>query len=219
MNIVKTLSELDYFRNLNKQALSNLSHKALYRELEAREVLFHEGFEGTYFYILLQGSIRIFKTSAEGKESTIKIIHPGEFFAEAVLFKKSHYPATAIATEKSALVGINRDSFSGMFQDPESRSLFLAGVFEKLRFLSDQIHYLTSHDVEDRFFVFLIRNYGKQYRYTITLPKKDMASAIGTIPETFSRLIVRLTNLGVIVWKKNILTIKEGFWEMEYNDE
>ena len=70
--------------------------------------------------------------------------------------------------------------------------------------------------MEDRFFRFLISTYGKKDEYDILIPKKDIASAIGTIPETFSRLILRLTKMGIIAWKKNRLIMKDGFWENSY---
>jgi CRP-like cAMP-binding protein len=218
MDIIKLLKNLDLFKNLNSQALSALSKNAIHRTLEPKETLFSEGFEGSFFYILLKGNIRVYKTSYDGKESTIKIINPGEFFAEAILFGRTHYPASATATELSEIIAIHRDSFWSMIDNPESRNIFMVAVFEKLRYLTDRIHFMSSHDVEDRFFKFLTDNYGEKYEYNITIPKKDIASAIGTIPETFSRLIMRLTKMGIITWKQNNLVIKENFWEDSYFD-
>ncbi len=219
MDSEKVLKKLYLFKNLDDPALQELSENAIHRAIEPKEILFNEGFEGSYFYFLITGSIRVYKTSYDGKESTIKIIHPGEFFAEAVLFGRKQYPASAVATVISEIIAIHRDSFWKMINNPDSRNIFIGAVFEKLRFLTDQIHYLSSHDIEDRFFRFLIENYGKKYHYNITIPKKDIASAIGTIPETFSRLILRLTKMGIIEWKKNTLIIKEDFWEKNYPEE
>ncbi len=213
MNIQETLKKIDFFNGLDREALTALAASARITKLESRETLFNEGMDGTYFYILISGSVRVFKTTMDGKETTIKIIYPGEFFAEAVLFGKKIYPATAVATELSEVLCIHRESFRMMIGNDGSRDVFISALFDKLRFLTDQIHYLNSHDVEERFFMFLIKNFGRQYRYEISLSKKDIASAIGTIPETFSRLILRLTRMGIIAWKKNTLHIKEGFWD------
>jgi CRP/FNR family transcriptional regulator, dissimilatory nitrate respiration regulator len=219
MALTDTLKKIDLFAGVNRDALAALASSARIKKLEVKESLFNEGMEGIYFYVLLSGSVRVFKTTMDGKESTIKIIYPGEFFAEAVLFGKKSYPATAVATEPSEIVCINRDSFLAMIASSGARDAFISAVFDKLRFLTDQLHYLNSHDVEDRFFMFLIKNFGRQYRYEISLSKKDIASAIGTIPETFSRLILRLTKMGIIAWKKNTLHIKEGFWDNDFFDE
>lgn len=115
-----------------------------------------------YYIILLKGSIRIYKTSLDGKESTIKIINQDEIFAESILFWKKQYPATATAVEMSEIIAIYRDSFWKMMDNAGSRDIFLGAVFEKLRFLTDQIHYLSSCEVEDRFFKFIINTYGKK---------------------------------------------------------
>jgi CRP/FNR family transcriptional regulator len=105
-----------------------------------------------------------------------------------------------------------------MMNHPESRNAFIGTIFAKLRYLTEEIHYLSSHDVEDRFFRFLINNYGKKNKYEITIQKKDIASAIGTIPETFSRLILRLSKMGIIEWEKNTLIIKNDFWENNFEE-
>ncbi len=222
MNSEETIPEqihsCDLFKDLDETGLERLSREAVSREYRQREIIFTEGSEGSRFFICNSGSIRVFKTSSDGKESTIKIIHPGEFFAEVVLFRETRYPASAVATEPSQVLAIHRDAFREMLDTAESRNAFISGLFDKMRYLTDQIHYLTSHDVEERFFRFIADNYGKKHRYTMTLPKKDLASAIGTIPETFSRLLLRLTRRGIISWKENTLIIKEAFWESDFND-
>ncbi len=213
MDIISSLKRFDLFKDLDPGALKSLSIMAELRDLGPRDILFHEGFEGSHFYILIEGMIKLFKTSFEGKESTIKIIYPGEFFAEAILYEKTRYPVSATAIEKSEVIGIHRKSFWSMIENGDSRNRFIGEIFNKLRYLIDQIHHLSSLDVEERFFRFLLDNYGKKYKYRITIPKREIASAIGTIPETFSRLILRLTRLGIIGWKKNTLIIREGFWD------
>ncbi len=219
MDIHDRLKRFDLFDRLDERALKELARKAFYKDLEPRETIFNEGFEGKFFFLLLNGAVRLFKTSYDGKESTIKIIRPGEIFAEAVLYIKSEYPVSAVSIEKSEIIGIHRDSFREMMRDTDAGNLFIGAVFEKLRFLTDQIHFLSTHDVEDRFFRFLISTYGRKYRYDVSLAKKDIASAIGTIPETFSRLLLRLTKRGIIAWKKNTLILKEGFWDNDYFEE
>ncbi len=213
MDIKNTLKYNNFFESLDDDGLDLLSKNAQKLMLSQKEILFHEGFEGAHFYILLKGSIHVFKTSPDGKESTIRILHDGDFFGEAILFGKKIYPATARATERSELIGIHKDSFMSLLQNEKWRDRFILALFEKLRYLTGQLHYLYSFDVEDRFFYYVLNNYGMRNIYTIPISKKDFASAIGTIPETFSRLLVRLTKRGILTWKKDTLRIKESFWE------
>jgi CRP/FNR family transcriptional regulator, dissimilatory nitrate respiration regulator len=213
MNIADILREIDLFRDMDDSAIDELAKTAAVRRLAAREILFHEGNEGKHFFILRDGSIRAYKTSPEGKESTIKIITPGEFFAETVLFGRKSYPATAVASTDSTVVLLHRDSFRAMLDRREWRDAFISSCFNKMRYLTDTIHRLSSYDVEDRFFMFLLQTYGRSETCEIALPKKDIASAIGTIPETFSRMIQRLSAEGTIRWDRYTLTLRPGFWD------
>lgn len=209
---LNALKGTDIFSSLPSGVLQELSSRCSVRRLKHRDILFHEGFEGDSFFMTVSGAIRIFKTAADGSETTIKIIHAGEFFAEVILLGTSAYPASAIALSDAEVLVIQKDAFFKMLDSGNARK-FIAALFSKMRFLSEKIHYLNSYDVEERFFKFLIDHYGKQYHYEINIPKKDIASAIGTIPETFSRLILRLTKMKIITWEQNTVSIKEGFWD------
>ena len=156
MEIIDYLKQIDLFKDLDEKALNKLAQRAELHELEPRETLFNEGFEGKYFYIILSGLIRLFKTSFDGKESTIKIIYSGEFFAEAILYGKTHYPVSAVAIEPSKIIAVHRDSFWDMVENAESRKFFIGAIFDKLRYLIDQLHHISSLDVEERFFRFIL---------------------------------------------------------------
>jgi CRP-like cAMP-binding protein len=72
---------------------------------------------------------------------------------------------------------------------------------------------LAAYDVEQRFFRFLLQQFGRKEEYVVPLSKKDFAAAIGTIPETLSRLLLRLKKEGKAVWEKNVIRLRKGFWE------
>ena len=83
----------------------------------------------------------------------------------------------------------------------------------KQRYLAERVRHLISCDVEERFFLFLEQQYGRREQYSIALSKRDFAAAIGTIPETFSRLLLRLREQGRIRWEGRTLTLPAGFWQ------
>jgi CRP/FNR family transcriptional regulator len=97
--------------------------------------------------------------------------------------------------------------------DQGFRNDFIRMLMKKQRYLADQLHALTAYGVEDRFVRFLIEQYGTKDEYRILLTKKDIASAIGTIPETLSRLLRRMRREGKISVKGKIITLKSGFWK------
>lgn len=213
MDIDISLEKSELFSGLSPQHRKEIQGTGKEVPLEKGKTLFFEGDTGQSFFILLEGSIKLFRTSEDGKEIIVRILTGGEIFGEVVLFVNDNYPVSAIALESSSLFSISTTDFHKLMEDESFRNEFISVIMKKQRYLSNRIHYLSAYDVEDRFFKFLIENYGRQETYTINLSKKDLASAIGTIPETFSRLISRLKKRGIIHWEKKVLVLDKKIWE------
>ncbi|MCK4549637.1 MAG: Crp/Fnr family transcriptional regulator, partial [Candidatus Krumholzibacteria bacterium] len=175
--------------------------------------LFFEGDVGRDLFVLEDGGIRLYKLAEDGQETTVKLVNHFEAFAEVALFDSGQYPVSAIATKYSVVWAISGSTFQEMLEDRAFRQEFISTIIGKLRYLSQRIHYLTAYDVEQRFFRFLYEQCGAVDKCTIEIPKKEIAAAIGTIPETLSRLILRLRDRGDIVWKGSVITVRKGLWE------
>ena len=67
--------------------------------------------------------------------------------------------------------------------------------------------------MEQRFFSFLGSQYGEKALIKTPLSKKDVAAAIGTTPESLSRLIQRLSDDGIIAWKGREIRILSDPWK------
>ena len=137
----------------------------------------------------------------------IHLVHPGDLFAEVVLFEQETYPVTAIASEKSRVIAIPKRKFLSILDDPKARDEFLKLLMGKLRFLTRHIRRLTSSDLEDRFFGFLEDHFGNQNCIEPKVSKKDMAAAMGVTPEAFSRFLARMKTSGRLKWEKGIIRI------------
>lgn len=181
--------------------------------MDKRRLIFLEGEEGHSMYILAEGSVQLYKTAADGREIVIKTVQPGEIFGEVVLFERNEYPVSAVALQKCLLLRLSKQQIDCLLVSDGFRRDFIGMLMRKQRYLTDRILYLTGHDVEERFFFFLAQQFGRRREYDISLSKKDMAAAIGTIPETFSRLLLRLKEEGKIRWEGKALTLAEGFWK------
>ena len=83
----------------------------------------------------------------------------------------------------------------------------------KQRYLTERIQELTTKDVEHRFFTFLRSQYGEQEIIRTPLSKKDIAAAIGTTPESLSRLILRLHDDQIIDWQGREIRILTDPWK------
>jgi len=218
MEYRELLRNTELFRGMSDDALDRITSGGKLKRFVQGEILFTEGSQGKEFFLLIEGDVRIFKTSSEGQEISLKIIRPGEIFAEVILFENTSYPVSAMALNPGSVFGIERSSFTGLLDEKNFRNEFIVILMRKQRYLAERIMYLTSYDVEERFFQFLLERYGRQETYKVDMAKKDIASAIGTIPETFSRLILRLRNLGVLQWEGNTLKVKKDYLENFMNE-
>jgi CRP-like cAMP-binding protein len=216
MDIVSILENIDFFKGVSRKSRQALASICMSTSLKKNQLLFSEGDEGQSLYILVTGSVSIYKSAPNGRDTIIKVVRPGELFAEVVLFEKADYPASASALKTSTLYALPKRQFHGLLDAPDFRNDFILMLMKKQRYLADRLHSLSSFDVEERFVRFLLEQYGKKEEYYIPLSKKDIASAIGTIPETFSRLLARMQQDGKLsVHGKSVVMGKSFWWDWE----
>ena len=86
-------------------------------------------------------------------------------------------------------------------------------LLAKQRYLAEQIFRVSALDVEQRFFHFLSEQYGKREEYHVDVTKKEVAAAIDALPETLSRLLLKLKDEGTVQWEGESLRLRTGFWQ------
>ncbi len=163
------------------------------------EVLFLEGDAGEDLFFVLKGAVKIFKTNMEGREITINIAQEGEFFAEIVLFLKNVYPVSAMAIENSLLLAINsKRMFDKIRESPEFAMKVLGMFAKRLNYLTEKVKQLSIDNAEKRLLEYLSKGDKGNGIIELRLPKKEISSSIGISPETFSRVLKKLSNEGVV---------------------
>ena len=207
------LKNADFFTGISDRSVRSLAAIGIPKRVEKRKLIFMEGDEGHSLYILAQGGVQLYKTAADGREIVIKTVKSGEIFGEVVLFEENKYPVSAVSLEKSLLLRLPKQQIDCLLISDSFRRDFIGMLMRKQRYLADRILYLAGHDVEERFFYFLEEQYGRKEEYRIPMSKKDIAAAIGTIPETFSRLLLRLKQEQKLRWEGENLYLAEDFWK------
>lgn len=214
MNILDTyIRQIDLFQNLDKENLKILSGICYSKQYKKKEVIFIEGEPGTAIYFCVKGNIKLYRTQSEGREAVVKTIKSGEAFAEVILFEKDKYPVSAVALRNSELLVIPKQEFNDLLNRAEFRDAFISMLIQKQRYLVHKIQMLSSQDVEERLYHFLKEQYGNHLTINPKLSKKDVASAIGTVPETLSRVLFRLKSENKMDWQGDTIIIREN-WKM-----
>lgn len=166
------------------------------------EILFHAGDESDSLYIVNQGHVKIYRLSDLGREQLVRLLYPGDFTGELALFKATVLENFAEAVEDSQICVIKRDDLQQLLLKYPSISIKVLNEFaNRLANSEKQSASFVSEKVETRIALFLQEQSKKQATNTIELPmsKKDLASYLGTTPETLSRRLSDFEASGAIV--------------------
>ena len=200
-NKLTALGAIKLFEGLPAPQLISLAEITQLRACKAGETLFEAGQPGTHFFAVVTGKVRVFRASLSGKEQILSVFTAGESFAEVPVFEGKTYPASAQALEDSVLLSIPRRGFVELLRrEPELALGVMALLASRLRLFVGQIAQLSLKEVPERLagYLLLLRAAQGRDELTLDLPKGQIASYLGTIPETLSRAIKKLTDLGLV---------------------
>jgi len=213
MDIYRILDQARFFEGIPQSSKEALSKFCMPKEHRKQSMVFREGEPGEAMYLLARGRISLHKLSPDGREIVIKVIKPGEVFAEVILFEKKFYPVTAVALTDILVFKLLRRDLLDLLRQEDFRNDFIAMLLRKQRYLADKIQQLTSQDVEQRLRAFLLEQYGKREQIQAEINKKQLAAAISATPETLSRLLQDLKRRRWLTWKQGIITTAPAFWK------
>jgi CRP/FNR family transcriptional regulator len=198
MDIRKHLSQVDLFNGLSLQELDEVSRIVWDREYKKGEMIFFDGDEGVGFYIVINGRVKVYKVSPDGKEQIMHIFGPDQPFAEVPVFEGSCYPANAEAMEQSRLFFFPKKDFIKLIHENPSLAInMLASLSQRLKQFSNLIEALSLKEVPGRlasYLLYLSDKKGSIDEFELDITKSQLASFLGTIPETLSRIFSKLAN-------------------------
>jgi CRP/FNR family transcriptional regulator len=198
----KIIAESVLFSGLSEEQLDKVSDIAVAKVFKRGASIFFEGDEADGFYMVVEGRVKIYKVSFEGKEQILHIFGPGEPFGEVPVFHGQPFPANALALVKSGLLFFPRREFVELVTGNPSLALnMLAMLSLRLRRFATQIENLSLKEVPGRLashLLYLSDEQGSSTQVVLDIPKGQLASLLGTIPETLSRIFARMTDEGLI---------------------
>jgi CRP/FNR family transcriptional regulator, dissimilatory nitrate respiration regulator len=199
--LVNFLSNVTLFKGLPAEQIERLSRIVETHTYKRGELVFSEGDFANGLYILFLGRVKIFKLSSEGKEQILHIIEPGEPFGEVAVFLGAAFPAYAEALEESTAVFFSRRAFVDLIKDdPYLAMNMLAILSHRLKYFARLIEDLSLKEVPQRFAGYLLygsEETGRDYVH-LNITKGQLASLLGTIPETLSRILGKMIQEGLI---------------------
>lgn len=191
--------KLPLFAELSEAGLATLISEFQLREYEKEEIIFHQGDDSRELYIVLQGKIRIYKTSVSGYETSIQIFFPGDVIGEFAVIDDQPRSATAKAIENCRLLSIKGDQFSKFMHDIPKLAIGMNRLLtSKVRWTAAYAETIAQYDAAGRLLQILLlynERIGeeiepeKQYVIDLGLNQADLASLIGARREWVNRLL------------------------------
>jgi len=200
--ILEIISGIPLFSVLPDNQLKEIEQIAVDKYYDKGEFIFHEGDDGSGFYVVVEGTVKIFKLSSEGKEQILHIFGPGEPFGEVPVFSGQSFPANSEAIAKSHLLYFPRTAIVDLIAANPSLALNMLAVLSmRLRQFTVQIENLSLKEVPARlaaYLIYLAEEQGTESSVTLNISKGQLASLLGTIPETLSRIFAKMNSQNLI---------------------
>ncbi len=205
------VSSIPLFNGLSAGQVEAITAIATEKRYARNQTVFSEGEPARGFYIIAEGKVKIFKLSLDGKEQILHIYGPGDPFGEVPMFAGGKFPANAQALVASRLIFLPRRDFARLLAVHPSLAMnMLAVLSRRLREFTVQIENLSLKEVPGRlaaYLLYLSTEQDDSDRVQLPISKGQLASLLGTIPETLSRIFAKMTDQGMINVQGRRITI------------
>ncbi|MHB1950799.1 MAG: Crp/Fnr family transcriptional regulator [Acidiferrobacteraceae bacterium] len=190
-------------------ALEETQRKRLRPHVQIRtfapgEHLFMQDSPADAFFLLRSGTVKLYRVSAEGQEKVMRVVRPGQTFAEGVMFMdRPHYPVHAEGLERGSVARVDSAAFLQVLRDSfDTCRALMAQATRRIQEHWDEIEALTLQNSRYRMVHYLLELVptGAHGHVTLELPtyKAVIAAQLGMTPETFSRELRALSDAGLV---------------------
>jgi CRP-like cAMP-binding protein len=196
------------------QALAAVAREEQYR---ARDYVFVEGDPALWFCLVRRGHVKIVRHARAGRDVVLELLGAGEMFGGVAVIERRPYPASAQATEASAVVKIPQDAILALAdREPSIIREIALMISRRLRGAHDAVTSLASDPVEARLAAALLRLADREGRRDATgialpfpLTRQSLADMTGTTVETTIRIVSRWLKDRVLVEDRGRLVLRD----------
>jgi CRP-like cAMP-binding protein len=189
------------FSGLSDDTLQRLVENSQPRIYPKGRMIFQRGDQAGFFYVILEGWVKIFRQTPDGDEALLCLFSRGDMFAEAAAFMGTGYPASAEVVEDCRIIALDsRRVVSTVQDDPSIAMNMLASMSRHLHYLVHEVERLKTRTASQRLIEFILnRCRAESGPCQVQLPydKTLIAARLGIQPESLSRLLNRFREFGV----------------------
>jgi len=216
INLAAVLGQSPFLSSLSPPELQMLTTRTVRKLFSAGELLFSEGEPCNGLHIIARGKVRIFKSSANGREQVLAVNVPGESIAEIPVFDGGPYPASAVAIDEVEIAFISRRDFQAFcLEHPEVALKVLSAVGTRLRRLVEIIEELSFTTIRQRLVSALVKlaqtgtPTARGIEFLLPGSHQELANQLGTVRELISRNLMRLQAEGLLDVDARQIVVKD----------
>ncbi len=195
--------DISLFSGLSNEYLKELQNHLQVRHYTKESIVFYEGEESEYLHILMDGRVRLYKTTPKGTQ-----IHMHNFVAPDIIalyaaFENVPFPATCeFLTEGSVGLLPMKKIYTCMHNVDFSLSIITA-LTKRMKLLADVVHKETVYSTEAKIADLIYTNPTVFER----LKNNEIASILNMTPETLSRILSKFKKEKIIEINEHVVMV------------
>jgi CRP/FNR family transcriptional regulator, cyclic AMP receptor protein len=203
------LKRMPYFLGLTESELETVRSSILEKTAARSDVLILEGDSGKALFFLISGALKVFKTSADGKEQILNILRPGESFNDVPVFDGVASPVSVQALGPAVIYEIGKTELETLMKRyPLIARNIINVLAARTRQLVSLVEDLSFRHVIGRVAKILLENVKESPSPGERLTQQDMAAMAGTAREVVGRSLKLLEDEGLIKLDRNRIVIR-----------
>jgi CRP/FNR family cyclic AMP-dependent transcriptional regulator len=192
-----TLSQTALLKELSEADTNAIRPLAVVVTLRRGERLYDEGDIDDQLYIVIEGKVKLTRTSSDGREVLVRVQGPGDMFGELAMFDPTYRTSNASAVTDARLAAIDHDDLREVLLDrPAIALLLLRELAQRLRIITDANTNLIFTDVPGRVAKALLElsdKFGTEQDdgtlVTHDLTQEELAQLVGASRETVNKAL------------------------------
>jgi CRP/FNR family transcriptional regulator len=197
------LKSIPLFAQLSEAHLSELQSQMHIHQYEKDSIVFYEGDESEYLHILLDGIVRLYKTSPKGTQVHMHNFMAPEIIALFAAFEKIPFPATCEFLGDGTVGMIPLDKIYTCMKNVDFSISLVSALSKRMKLLADLLHKETIYTTEAKI-ADLVLNSPSVFEH---LKNNEIASILNMTPETLSRILTKMKKEKIIMIKEHVVTV------------
>jgi len=149
---VDLLKGVELFSELNEEQLGMIANLVIVKNFNRDETVVLEGDDSVQaLYLIATGSVQVYMTGIDGRETILSFLERGDFFGEMSLIDGEPRSASVRTVTDAKLLVIHRESFLSLIRKtPEIAMALMSELCKRLRKANKQIGSLSTMSVSGR---------------------------------------------------------------------